>query len=360
MKLSKRKVAFILCAAVLVGFAPDSFNLQSPRNEEITILARNVLEAPTVLPLALAPQNTPIADTSLAPIPAAVNTPIVPAPPSIEDKSDLVHQRATSPAAVAAPPVVSYEALNLYIHLPPDAAKHQPLRVLIVLHGMGARGDVFSQNLIGEADKNYWLVVAPTLEYGNYMEPATLNTEDLKFSAMLDDMMQNLPKKLGIRLRSHALVFGFSRGAQLGHRFALFYPSRVEAIASISAGSYTLPTERASNDASAPIIQMPYGVGDLEKYLGHSLNYPQLSQVAFLLEVGANDIQPSDVPRQFDAYEGNSRVARATAFQRILTTFGVQARLEIFQDASHEVTPDMRIIALQFLRNQEQLKKLND
>lgn len=358
MKLSKRKVAFILCAAVLVGLAPDSFNLQSSRDEEITILARNVAPASTALPLAPvpAPVSTPIVSAPSAPAP--INTPVVSAPPIPKDESDLTHQRPPSPAVAAPPP--SYEALNLYIHLPPDAAKHQPMRVLIVLHGMGSQGDTFSQNLLAEADKNYWLIVAPTLDYGNYMEPDVLLKEDLRFSAMLDDMMQNLPKKLGIKLRTHALVFGFSRGAQLGHRFALFYPNRVEAIASISAGSYTLPSEHKNNDASAPLVQMPYGVGDLEKYLGHSLNYPLLDQVAFLLEVGDNDNQPNDVPRQFDAYEGNSRVTRATAFQHMLITVGVQAKLEVFPDATHEVTPSMRVFALQFLREQEQAKKLND
>lgn len=295
-----------------------------------------------------------------APAPVAMVTPVAPSRsvPAIANDIDSTDHRSPTLQSVVAPPL--YESLNLYIHLPPDAAKHQPLRVLIVLHGMGSRGDAFSQNLLAEADKNYWLVVAPTLPYGDYMDPATLLKEDVRFSAMLDDMLQNLPKKLGIKLRSHALVFGFSRGAQLADRFALFYPNRVEATASISAGTYTLPSEHKNNDASAPLVQMPYGVGDLEKYLGHPLNRVQLAQVSFLLEVGANDTEPDDVPRQFDSYMGKSRLARAYAFQYALSTIGVQAKLSVFPGAAHEVTPDMRVSAIQFLREQEQAKKLND
>lgn len=384
MKSSWRKVALIFGAVALLGLIPDNLNLQSPRDERIVIAARDNsglrIEFPsapvirvgrTQPPLVSVPAtpndgvtsdpgsipsgNTP---APIAPAVPAVSTPTgILASPLTQDERDRADQRATSRDA-AAPPR-PYESLELYIHLPPDAARHQPLRTLIVLHGIGARGDAFSQGLIEEADRNYWLLIAPTMPYRDYMDPANLLKEDIRFSGLLTDMLDNLPKKLGMKLRRHALVFGFSRGAQLGHRFALFYPERVESIVPISAGTYTLPVERKTSDPAA-LMPMPYGVGDMVNYLGHPLDRELLRQVSFLLEVGGRDVEPDEVPRQFDPYSGKDRVARAYAFQNALTSAGVKSRLTVFPDAGHEVTAAMRKAALQFLREEELAKKLND
>jgi len=346
MKLSLRNVALILGAVALLGLIPDTFNLQSPRDEHLVIAARDNSDLPFELPLAAVIQPVP----TLAPL--------ILAPAVTKEITDSLDQRDAVRTFIAPPR--PYESLDLYIHLPPDAAKRQPLRILIVLHGVGSRGDTFSQSLIEEADRNSWLLVAPTMPYRDYMDPANLLTEDIRFSALLTDMLDNLPKKLGMKLRRHVLVFGFSRGAQLAHRFSIFNPDRVEAVAAISAGAYTLPSDHRNNDQSAPLIQMPFGVGDLEKYIGHPLNRDLLKQVSFLLEVGGRDVEPDEVPRQFDTYVGKNRVARAYAFQYALVSAGVKSHLIVFPDAGHEVTAEMRQSALKFLRDDELTKKLND
>jgi len=346
MKLTWRKVALVFGVVALLGLIPDTLNLQSPRDERIVIAARDTSDLPLELPPAQSIQAVP---TNPAPVLA---------PEVTKDYTETADQRATLRESFAPPQ--PYESLELYIHLPPDAAKHQPLRPLIVLHGIGSRGDTFSQSLIEEADRNSWLLVAPTMPYRDYMDPTNLLKEDIRFSALLTDMLDNLPKKLGLKLRRHALVFGFSRGAQLAHRFSLFYPDRVEAVAAISAGAYTLPADHRNDDQSAPLIQMPFGVGDLEKYLGHPLNRDLLKQVSFLLEVGGRDVEPDEVPRQFDTYVGKNRVARAYAFQYALVSAGVKSRLIVFPEAGHEITLEMRKTALQFLRDEELAKKLND
>jgi pimeloyl-ACP methyl ester carboxylesterase len=295
----------------------------------------------------------------LAPVIQAVPPKPAPvlAPPVTKDETETSDQRPTTREAYEPPR--PYESLELYIHLPPDAAKHQPLRTLIVLHGIGSRGDIFSQNLVEEADRNSWLLIAPTVPYRDYMDPTNLLKEDVRFSALLTDMLDNLPKKLGMKLRRHALVYGFSRGAQLGHRFALFYPERVESIVAISAGTYTLPVERKSGDPTA-LMPMPYGVGDMVNYVGHPLDREELRKVSFFLQVGANDNDPDEVPRQFDPYSGKNRVARAYAFQYALLALNVQSRLTVYPDAGHQITTEMRKTALQFLRSEELAKKLND
>lgn len=356
MKLPLRNAALILGVVALVGIIPDTFNRQVPRDEHIVVTARD--SSQPLIPVAPPTSVAPVISPGIAPDIAVVPPAPTAVPGVISDQNDATDQRAAVREAYEPPH--AYESLELYLHLPPDAARHQPLRVLFVLHGIGSRGDTFSQNLVDEADRNYWLLVAPTMPYRDYMDPANLLKEDVRFSGLLTDMLDNLPKKLGMKLRKHALIYGFSRGAQLAHRFTIFYPERVESIAAISAGSYTLPSDHRNNDQSAPLIQMPYGVGDLEKYVGHSLNRDLLKQVSFLLEVGGRDIEPDEVPRQFDTYVGKNRVARATAFQYALVSVGIQSRLIIFPDAGHEITLEMRKTALQFLRDEELAKKLND
>lgn len=341
MKLSLRNVAFVIGAVVIAGLIPDSISAQKPRTENITITARNTSELLLVLPR-----------TQVSPTESAT------AQVTNDETRELVPPTPVPPQAAASPR--PYESLELFIHLPPDAAKYQPLRVLFVLHGMGGRGTVFSQALVAEAEKNHWLLIAPTIPYTDYMNMTTLLTEDIRYAGMLADMMNDLPKKLGLKLRKHALVYGFSRGAQLAHRFGIFYPERVESVAAISAGSFTLPEDRTDRVDTASPLKMPYGISDLELYLGHVLNSAELKKVSFLIAVGENDNQASDVPRQFDPYVGKTRVERARAFQSALLADGISARLMIFPGTGHQMTSEMIKSALSFLREEELAKKLND
>ncbi len=344
MKLSLRNAALVLGTLVLVaGFIPDTLSAQKPRTESITITARSDSQLPVVLP--------PLEVVPTEPAPSKALT---------DESRDLVPPTpAPAPPQLPEPPR-PYESLELFVHLPPDAAKYQPLRVLFVLHGMGGRGSVFSQSLLADADKYHWLLVAPTMPYTDYMNPTTVLAEDVRYTGMLADMMNHLPKKLGLKLQKRALVYGFSRGAQLAHRLGLFYPERVDSVAAISAGSFTLPTSfRNSNTAAVP-LKMPFGVGDLEVYVGQVVNREALKKVSFLIEVGENDNEPDDVPRQFDPYVGKNRVDRARAFQSALLTDGINARLMIFPGTGHQMTSEMIKTALQFLRDEELRKKLND
>ncbi len=356
MKLSLRNVALVLGTLVIAGFIPDTLSAQKPRTENITITTSKLSVVSPVLP------SIEVSPTERTPFDVSNNdsrdlvppTPLPPQPQALQPPTP-------QPSQPQAPePPRPYESLELFIHLPPDAAKYQPLRVLFVLHGMGGRGAAFSQGLVAEADKHHWLLIAPTIPYTDYMNMTTLLAEDMRYTGMLADMMSHLSKKLGLKLRQHSLVFGFSRGAQLAHRFGLFYPERVESVAAISSGSFTLPSEYRDNNPKATPLKMPYGVSDLELYLGHVINYEDLKKVSFLIEVGENDNAPDDVPRQFDPYVGKTRVERARAFQSTLLSDGISARLIIFPGASHEMTNDMIRTALQFLRDEELRKKLND
>jgi pimeloyl-ACP methyl ester carboxylesterase len=135
------------------------------------------------------------------------------------------------------------------------------------------------------------------------------------------------------------MLFGFSRGAQLAHRFAIAYPERTRAVAAMSAGTYTLP--RAADAASGARLEFPYGTADLASRTDHPLDDAALNRVPFWISVGGEDNRADDVPRQWDRLLGKTRVQRAAAFTQELSVHGANATLEIFPFVGHAMTPDM-------------------
>jgi pimeloyl-ACP methyl ester carboxylesterase len=263
-----------------------------------------------------------------------------------------LHPLRSAPTKAAAPTVQTwpFDGFDLFIHIPPNATQNEPLQVLLALHGMGAQGDAFAQCLVTEADRNGWLLVAPTMPYGDYMNPTQLADDDVRLSQMLVATLDALPQRLGIKLQPKVLVYGFSRGAQLGHRFALFYPERVEAAAIFSAGSYTLPSEKGITDSGIQPLPLPYGVADLENRVNRPLDLEQFVKIPFFIAVGEKDTRAADVPRQFDSWVGTTRVQRAKTFQHVLQLLGMKALLMIAPNADHEVNAEMYKSGVEFLK----------
>ncbi|MBI5304897.1 MAG: hypothetical protein HY868_22375 [Chloroflexi bacterium] len=253
-----------------------------------------------------------------------------------------------------------FDRADLYYRLPATLPPNKVLRALVVLHGMGNRGDVFSRNMIAEADSHGWLLIAPTIRYGDWTNPEQLLKDDLLYTRMLRDTLDTLPAELGIRLRQHVLLLGFSRGAQLAQRFAFFYPERVETVAAISGGAYTLPQENSKDPTGTRLLILPYGVGDVQKHLGKPLNWDAFKKITFWVGVGANDNRKDDVPRTFDPYVGNNRVERAQNLYNSLCAVGVDAHIAVFPNTDHEMTAEMRRAMVNFLRTDELADNLND
>ena len=109
----------------------------------------------------------------------------------------------------------------------------KPLQVLLALHGMGGNGEEFSKDLVEQADHYGWLLVAPTIDYGDWTNPNIVAREEPILIRALADYLDQLPQLSGLPLRHLVLVLGHSRGAQLAHRFAEFRPDRVLAVAAL-------------------------------------------------------------------------------------------------------------------------------
>lgn len=249
-------------------------------------------------------------------------------------------------AAPGAATLVGTPIKSVFVRMPHGGTiPGKPLQPVLVLHGMGGNGEDFSRDLFDQADTYGWLIVAPTIAYGDWTKPDVVTAEDPLLIRSLSDYLDGLPQMTGVAVRKQVLVLGHSRGAQLAHRFAEFQPERVLAVALLSAGTYTLPL---SNDAGNALA-FPYGVKDLVKYGGRAFDPNGFSQVRFWVGVGGLDTNPNDVPRQWDKYEGTTRVQRAQAFAAAMLARGATAVLKVFGGAHHEVTGEMRQEACSFL-----------
>jgi pimeloyl-ACP methyl ester carboxylesterase len=240
---------------------------------------------------------------------------------------------------------------SVYVRAPRGASVKAPLQVLVALHGMGGNGEAFARDLVDQADQYGWMLVAPTIEYGNWTDPAQVATEDPTLINALVNYVDQLPQITGFPVRRQLLLLGHSRGAQLAHRFAEFRPDKVLAVAALSAGTYTLPQNTLPQPAGAagPNLSFPFGVKDIDKYGGKAFDAGSFDDVQILVGVGGDDNNPADVPRQWDSLEGTDRVQRAEAFEKAAKQLGAGAVLKIFGGTKHEFTPEMRTAACSFL-----------
>lgn len=241
----------------------------------------------------------------------------------------------SSTQAIAGTPIRS-----VYVRTPRNLSADKPVQVLLVLHGMGGNGEDFSKDLVESADRYGWLIVAPTIAYGDWMNPNVVAAEEPVLIRALSDYVDQLPQQTGLTLRRRLLVLGHSRGAQLAHRYAEFHPERVLAVAALSAGTYTLPSSSSS---------FPYGLKDLASYAGRAFDAKSFEGVQFWVGVGGQDTNAADLPHQWDVYEGRTRVQRAEAFEAAMQRLGASSVLRVFGDAKHEVTSEMRAAACTFL-----------
>jgi pimeloyl-ACP methyl ester carboxylesterase len=221
----------------------------------------------------------------------------------------------------------------------------KPVQVLMALHGMGGNGEAFSRDLIEQADRYGWLLVAPSIDYGDWTKPDVIAREEPILIRAMADYLDQLPQTAGMPVRRQVLVLGHSRGAQLAHRFAEFRPDKVLAVAALSAGTYTLPLSSGPQGG----LSFPFGIKDMAQYAGRAFDPTKFGGIQFWVGVGGLDNNPAEVPRQWDTYEGNTRLQRAQAFEAAMQQMGASATLRVFGNTKHEVTSEMRSAACTFL-----------
>jgi predicted esterase len=253
----------------------------------------------------------------------------------------------TSVVSATTPPTNPNDDFFLYI--PTNAAARGPLQVLVTVHGMGGNGAAFCQALINRAEQDGWIIVSPTYHYRDNFNPVTVRQDDTELIPRLTQYLDNLPAKTGLPIRDKVLLYGFSRGAQIVHRFAEFYPDRTLAVALFAAGTYTLPVPTMKVNGTPTTLDLPYGVADLQHYTGTPFDAASFRKVPFFIGVGGADDHAGDAPPAWDAYDGTTRLARAENFAQDLKDFGLDTSLTVYPGVGHDITSDMRSQAMSFL-----------
>lgn len=299
--------------------------------------AQVIKENPKANPVALAVKPTVAAGTKTGSNPNAAKPPI--SPVAVVDGSQAVEGLAANSGFYEFP----YADSNFYVHMPPAPKPGHALQIIMAVHGMGSNGLDFGQPLISYADQYGFVLVAPTMNYDpNYTDPGRVAANDEELLPELHALVQALPGVIGFPVNQQVMLFGFSRGAQIVHRFALFYPEQVKAVALMSAGSYTLPYQDFKSANTATALSFPYGVSDLARFTGHNFDMQSFRKVPFWIGVGGADNATKDVPAAWDQYLGNTRVERATRFYQALQKSGVEATFNIFPGVGHAVCADMK------------------
>ena len=236
------------------------------------------------------------------------------------------------------------------VYAPSSLDPSRPIRVLLALHGQSGNGRRIAQRLQACAEQHGWLLVAPTMAYRNYLDPDQVRQDAEESLPRLHALLANLRSQItGVPLQPELLLYGFSRGAQMAHRFSLLYPREVAAVAVLSAGSYTLPEDE---DPGHSPLEFPFGVADLQRVAGGAFDPVAFSRIPFWIGVGGADTSPADTARAWDQLEGRTRVERAQAFAQQLQARGVSTSLHIFGGTGHEETGAMRASACAFLAAQ--------
>ena len=218
----------------------------------------------------------------------------------------------------------------------PESVTSQPsalATLVVVLPGLGNDGRDLAQEFASAAEEHRWLLLAPSPDY-DPIANESLTLADLRVDESLIALADQVMAQPRFHIAPAIDVVGFSRGAQSAHRFALRHPERVAALATLSAGTYTMPT------SSEPY---PLGMGDYPLW-NHQrpFDLPSLRHVRVFVGVGDADTNPADVARAWDAVGGTTRLERGTRFAQALQQLGVPSRFESYPGVGHTFVPAMR------------------
>jgi pimeloyl-ACP methyl ester carboxylesterase len=219
----------------------------------------------------------------------------------------------------------------------PDSVTREPsgpVTLVLVLPGLGGVGRGLAQAFVPAAEEHRWLLLAPSPNYDPILGNESLSAADLRVDESLMALVDEVIGTSRFRVAAAIDVVGFSRGAQSAHRFALRHPDRVAALASFSAGTYTMPTSPEP---------YPYGIGNFALLNHqHSFDAAALAHVRVLVGVGEADANPADVVREWDAVGGTTRLERGKRFAQALVQLGVPTRFRTYAGVGHAFSPGMR------------------
>jgi len=126
-----------------------------------------------------------------------------------------------------------------------NASNHRPSGVFLIIPGFNGSGEkMLDDRWKHFADEHSLVLLAPTFTSTN--SPQELRTKGYYYpeqgsGTVIEEALSEVHRRTGAPV-DKILIFGFSAGAHLAHRFALWKPERVGAFVAYSAGWWSDPT----------------------------------------------------------------------------------------------------------------------
>ncbi|MFE4215602.1 poly(aspartic acid) hydrolase [Streptomyces sp. NPDC056844] len=237
----------------------------------------------------------------------------------------------TTQFALAADPRFSY-----CLYVPKGHSQDSPPRPLVVaVHGTRRRCESLRDAFADFGERHDCVVLAPLFPSG-ITGPNDVDSYKLLSAAGFrpDEILLDMIDEVAARWHVHTDRFhlhGFSGGGQFAHRFAYLHPDR---LASLSVGA---PGRVTLLDPTRPWWQ---GTADAEELFGIAPDPAPLREVPVQLVIGEHDTGTAELAPP-DAYSpaptgGSSRMDRIQALQANWRQHGINARLDVVPDTTHD------------------------
>ena len=252
--------------------------------------------------------------------------PLVALPPAGSVTQSTPGQHPLQPAPPGGVPYLLFVPENFSVSLPP----------LVLIHGISRNVHQHLDAFSGLARQTGRMLIAPLFDEGRCKRYQQVRTRQCRADQMLLAVLQDA-RHLSGHLFKQIILYGFSGGAQFGHRFAMLHPEMVSHLAIASAGWYTFPDHQQV---------FPYGIStNNRKGKRLAQNLKRFLLIPMLVMTGEFDIKRDVNLRKgktIDHQQGRSRVERAArwvrAMQRAAAAQGIKSdiSLSILPDSTHD------------------------
>ncbi len=182
---------------------------------------------------------------------------------------------------------------------------------LVAIHGISRNAAEMATRFAALPQMRDVNIIAPLFErkrFGKYQSLQSGPNNPVPSHLALFALLEELRLRRGIATDKFYL-FGFSGGAQMAHRLAMFYPSRVHALCAASAGWYLLPD---------PDLPYPYGIGPGRPA---AFDAPAFFAIPTTVVIGTRDIRIDSSVRQdgeIISRQGRTRLERGRIWVQLM------------------------------------------
>ena len=186
--------------------------------------------------------------------------------------------------------------------------------VLVAIHGISRNAAEIAMRFAVHPAFRHVSIIAPLFtreRFGQYQQMRIRKPGQTRSDAALIRLLEEIAREQKIPIERFRL-FGFSGGAQMAHRFAMFHAERVERMCAVSAGWYSLPR---------PDLAYPYGIGNGQ---GEPLIGPEFLDIPTTVIVGNRDTRIDESVRQDPEIvekQGRNRLRRARCYVRAASAY---------------------------------------